>query len=93
MQSNKCHFLKFQIVFIITGFSNKPVRQVVLINHRWISSTLQMGWGGRSIYSQRKNKRRAGGVNFPTKKGVVGKIVEGGYLGRASYDCCLSLQL
>ena len=34
-------------VFIITGsiFSNKYVKQVVLINHSWISPTLQKGWG------------------------------------------------
>ena len=33
--------------FIITGFifSNKYVKQLVFINHSWISPTLQRGWG------------------------------------------------
>ena len=30
-------------VFIIYGGSNKYVKQVVLINHNWVSPTLQRG--------------------------------------------------
>ena len=42
LKLSKWHFLKFQIVFIITGFSNKEVKQMVLINHSWISPTLSL---------------------------------------------------
>ena len=33
------------IAFIITGFSNKEAKQMVLINHIWIRPILQRGWG------------------------------------------------
>ena len=30
---------------IFTGCNDKEVKQVLLINHGWISPTLQRGWG------------------------------------------------
>ena len=41
------------IAFIITGFirSNKERKQVVLINHNWISDTLQRDWVWSSAFS------------------------------------------
>ena len=61
-------------VFIITGsiFSNKYVKQVVLINHSWISPTLQKGWELEFCLFFKKWGR----VHFFPKKGEVGKIVE-----------------
>ena len=42
--------------FIITGFisSNKEVKQVVSINHNWISSILQRNNGQSTAYSPKK---------------------------------------
>ena len=64
--------LKFN-VFIITGsiFSTKYVKQVVLINHSWISPTLQKGWGLELFILQKMGKG-----TFFSKKGEVGKIVD-----------------
>ena len=58
-------------VFIITGFicSNKYVKQVVLINHSWISPTLQMRTGVLFILQKIEEG------TFSPKKGKVGKIV------------------
>ena len=58
-------------VFIITGFicSNKYVKQVVLINHSWISPTLQMRTGVLFILQKIEEG------TFSQKKGKVGKIV------------------
>ena len=59
-------------VFVITGsiFSNKYVKQVVLIKHSCILPTLQKGWG-LEFFLFFKNWER---VNFSPKKGEVGKI-------------------
>ena len=61
-------------VFIITGSfcSNKYAKRVVLINHRWVSSTLQRGWGLEFCLFSKKWGR----VHFSPKKTEVGKIVE-----------------
>ena len=60
-------------VFIITGsiFSNKYVKQVVLINHGWISPTLQKGWRLEFCLFFKKWER----LHFFPKKGEVAKIV------------------
>ena len=60
-------------VFIITGFicSNKYVKQKVLINHSWISLTLQSEWGLKFCFFSKKWGR----VYF-SKKGQVHKILE-----------------
>ena len=76
------HILKFEIVFIITGFicSNKEVKQVVLMNQSW--SPPQRGRGLRfCLFS--KNIGR--GKFFPQKRS--------GYDERVTYDWCLSLCL
>ena len=54
------------------SISNKYVKQVVLINHSWISPILQKGWE-LEFYLFFKIWRR---VHFIPKKGEVGKIVE-----------------
>ena len=41
------------VFYIITGFIciEKEVKQVVLINHSWLSLTIQRGWGWSSVNS------------------------------------------
>ena len=68
---------------------NKYVKQVVWINHSWISPTLQRGWGTGVMFNLQKWRK----VHFSPKKGEVGKIVEEGCLGRVTYICCWSLCL
>ena len=65
--------LKFN-VFAITGsiFSNKYWKQVVLINHSWISPTLQKGWWLEFCLFFKKWGR----ILFSPRKVEVGKIVE-----------------
>ena len=72
-------------VFLITGFifSNKYVKQVVLINHSWIFPTSQRRLRLEACLFSRKWGR----VHFP-KKGEVGKIVKEGCLVRVTYVCC-----
>ena len=69
----------FSYFYSITGFicSKKEVKQLVLINHNWISLVYKEDGGGWSPVSSQK-KVGGGGVNFSPKKGEVGKIVEGG---------------
>ena len=55
-------------VFIITGFisSNKEVKQIALINHRWISANFTKGIGvGVLVMLQNMGVMR---VIFPLKK-------------------------
>ena len=52
--------------------SNKYVKQVVLINHSWISPILQQGWELELCLFFKKWGR----VHFSPKKGKVGKIME-----------------
>ena len=61
-------------VFIITGsiFSNKYVKYVVLINHSWISPTLQKGMETGVLFILQK----IGEGRFLSKKGEVGKIAD-----------------
>ena len=54
------------------SISNKYVKQVVLINHSWISHTLQKGWELKFYLFFKKWER----VHFSPKEGEVGKIVE-----------------
>ena len=63
-------------LFIINGFicSNKYLKQVVWINHSWISLTLQRGWEFKFCLFSKK----CGRINFSPGKGGVGKIVEEG---------------
>ena len=57
--------------FIITGsiFSNEYVKQVVLINHSWVSPALQKGWGLEFCLFFKKWGR----VDFFQKKEEVAK--------------------
>ena len=61
---------------------NKYVEHVVLINHSWISPTLQKEWGLEfCLFSQ-----RWGRVHCSPKKGEVAKIVKNkGCRGRITY--------
>ena len=54
-------------LFIINGFicSNKYLKQVVWINHSWISPTLQRGWGFKFCLFSKK----CGRVDFSHRKG------------------------
>ena len=63
-------------VFIDSGFicSNKYVKQVLLLNHSWIPSMLQRGWGLEFCLLSEKWGR----LYFSPKKGEVGKIIENG---------------
>ena len=54
------------------SIGNKYVTQVVLINHSWISLTLQKGWESEFCLFFIKWGR----VHFSPKKGEFGKIVE-----------------
>ena len=62
------------MLFIITGFicSDKYVKQEVLINHSWVSPTLQIGLGPELFLFSKKCRRE----QFSLKKGEVGKVVE-----------------
>ena len=62
------------IIIFITICSNKYLKQVVLINHSWISPTVQRGWELEFFLFSKKCRR----VHFSPKKGDVGKIVEEG---------------
>ena len=66
--------------------SNKYVKQVVLINHSWISPTLQKGWELEFCLFFKKWGR----VHFSPKKGEVGKIVEEWRLLRENNLCLLA---
>ena len=67
-------------VFIITGsiFSNKYVKQVVLINDSWISPTLQKGWDWSFVYS---SKNEGGSISLKTRGRLLNsrgiKVAEG----------------
>ena len=63
-------------IFIITSFicSNKYVKQLVLINHSYISRTLQREWELEFCLFFKKWWR----VHFSPKKREVGKTVEEG---------------
>ena len=65
---------------------NKYVKQVVLINHSWISPTLQKGWELEFCLFFKKWGR----VHFSPKKGEVGKIVEEWRLLRENNLCLLA---
>ena len=52
------------------SISNKYVKQVVLINHSWISPTLQKGWELEFCLFFKKWGR----VQFSPRKGEVGKM-------------------
>ena len=66
----------FIIIFVTS--SNKYVKYVVLINHSWISPTLQSGWGLEfGLFSKKDGGMAGGGGIFFAKKGEVGKIVDG----------------
>ena len=69
------------------SISNKYVKQVVLINHSWISPTLQKGWELEFCLFFKKWGR----VHFSPKKGEVGKIVEEWRLLRENNLCLLSV--
>ena len=62
-------------VFIITGsiFSTKYVEQEFLIKYSWIFPTFEKGW--RLEFCLFSKKWISG--HFSSKKGEVGKIVEG----------------
>ena len=68
------------------SISNKYVKQVVLINHSWISPTLQKGWELEFCLFFKKWGR----VHFSPKKGEVGKIVEEWKLLRENNLCLLA---
>ena len=68
------------------SISNKYVKQVVLINHSWISPTLQKGWELEFCLFFKKWGR----VHFSPKKGEVGKIVEEWRLLRENNLCLLA---
>ena len=68
------------------SISNKYVKQVVLINHSWISPTLQKGWELEFCLFFKKWGR----VYFSPKKGEVGKIVEEWRLLRENNLCLLA---
>ena len=64
------------------SISNKYVKQVVFINHSWISPTLQKEWELEFFLFF----KIWGRVHFSPKKGEVGKIVEAwGLLGGITY--------
>ena len=54
------------------SISNKYMKQIVLINHSWISPTLQKEWELEFFFFF----KIWGRVHFSPKKGEVGKIVE-----------------
>ena len=64
---------------------NKYVKQVVLINHRWITPTLQKGWDLELCLFFKKWGR----VHF-SLKGQVGKIVEEWRLLRENNLCLIT---
>ena len=68
------------------SISNKYVKQVVLINHSWISPTLQKGWELEFCLFFKKWRR----VHFSPKKGEAGKIVEEWRLLRENNLCLLA---
>ena len=68
------------------SISNKYVKQVVLINHSWISPTLQKGWGLEFCLFFKKWGR----VHFSPKREEVGKIVEEWRLLRENNLCLLA---
>ena len=65
---------------------NKYVKQVVLINHSWISPSLQKGRELKFCIFFKK----LGRVHFSPKKGEVGKIVEELRLLRKNNLCLLA---
>ena len=68
------------------SISNKYMKQVVLINHSWISSTLQKGWELEFCLFFKKWER----IHFSRKKGEVGKILEEWMLLRGNSLCLLA---
>ena len=68
------------------SISKKYVKQVVLINHSWISPILQQGWELELCLFFKKWGR----VHFSPKKGEVGKIVEEWRLLRENNLCLLA---
>ena len=68
------------------SISNKYVKQVVLINHSWISPTLQKGWELEFCLFFKKWGR----VHFSPKKGEVGKIIEEWRLLKENNLCLLA---
>ena len=61
---------------LLLASSTKYVKQVVLVNHNWISPTLQKRWGLEFCLIVQKR----GECSFSSKIGEVGKIVEEGFL-------------
>ena len=68
------------------SISNKYVKQLVLINHSWISPTLQKGWELELCLFFKKWAR----VHFSPKKGEVGKIIEEWRLQKENNLCLLA---
>ena len=68
------------------SISNKYVKQAVLINHRWISPTLQKGWELELCLFFKKWGR----VHFSPKKREVGKIIEEWRLLKENNLCLLA---
>ena len=68
------------------SISNKYVKQVVFINHSWLSPTLQKGWELEFCLFFKKWGR----VHFSPKKGEVGKILEEWRLLRENNLCLLA---
>ena len=63
-----CKLVRFKVFFFfITSFisSKKDVKQVILINHSWISLTLQRDEGWSFVHSPNKS---AGGQIFLQKR-------------------------
>ena len=68
------------------SISNKYVKQLVLINHSWISPILQQGWDWSCVYSS----KNGGGNIFLQKKGEVVKIIEEWRLLKENNLCLLA---
>ena len=68
------------------SISNKYLKQVVLINHSWISPILQHGWELELCLFFKKWGR----VHFSPKKGEVGKTIEGWRLLKDNNLCLLT---